>query len=408
MNLICHNKFWLLLLVISVFFTHTISCSSPSATGMSHDTHDHGEHDHHDHEDEDHAEEIMLTDMQAEKVGISYGKIEKRGIREVLPVNGVVALMPQKQAQASSLIAGRVEQIIVQPGDVVKKGDRLILIKNPDLIDLQQALQEVKGNLLNLDQMYERRRKLLADSVISLEAFQQVYADRQQALARKRGLSAKLNAYGLHPESERFVDEIWVRAPMSAHVDEVLVQIGASIDAMQPLVALLQSDGAHIELRVFEQDIDKVNKGQEISFSINNQPNKSLTAHIFAVDHMLEPSDRSLRVFAQPIDPEVKLLPGMYITAGISLGETPQNCVPSAAIAKDKALAYIFVKEDVHEGEIHFRKLEVLLGQQDRNFIAIEPVEALAADAEIVVNGAFYLLAQSKKGEEGGGHSHAH
>ncbi len=366
----------------------------------------HAGHDHSAHAGEDHVGEIALTDIQIGKIGLAYGKLEKRSMHSRLKVNGTVALLPQQQAQASALLAGRILSIRVKPGDFVQQGSTLAYLQNPDLIDLQQDLRETEGQLYFLEKEYERQKELLADGVIAKEQFQRITSDRAQALARKHGLTAKLKAYGISPNDSSFADRIAVKSPISGYIDEIQTSLGAYVEPMQSLFVILDNRQPYLELKVFEKDIQWVKKGQKISFHLLNRPTEIMEAEIFALDQMLESQDRSLKVMATPVRSEVKLLPGMYIEAGISTAQQQILCLPEAAIALDRQLAYIFIKEDTMAGEVHFRQIEVILGQKDGGFVAIESMEPIGEEAEVVVKGAYYLMAQSKKGEAVPGHSH--
>ena len=81
--------------------------------------------------------------------------------------------------------------------------------------------------------------------------------------------------------------------------------------------------------------------------------------------------------------------------------------LPEEAVAIDNGLHYIFIKEEEHEDETHFMKIPVLKLASDFGYVQIDPLEALEDNTEIVTYGAYFLMAQSKKGEEGaGGHHH--
>jgi len=96
----------------------------------------------------------------------------------------------------------------------------------------------------------------------------------------------------------------------------------------------------------------------------------------------------------------------MFVEARIILDDKKVPTLPNDAITVDKGLFYIFVKEEVHEEETHFKKIPVLKGVTDFGYTEVKLLEPLADNAEIVTEGAYFLMAQSKKGEEGAGHHH--
>jgi len=97
----------------------------------------------------------------------------------------------------------------------------------------------------------------------------------------------------------------------------------------------------------------------------------------------------------------------MYVEGRIILEDQKVPSLPEEAVALDNGLYYIFVKEEEHDDEVHFEKIPVLKGVSDFGFFEITPLKKLAASDKIVIDGAYFLMAQSKKGDEsGGGHHH--
>ena len=149
--------------------------------------------------------------------------------------------------------------------------------------------------------------------------------------------------------------------------------------------------------------------GKDISFNLQSRPEELMQARVFSIAERMHEEDRSIDVHAEIENEERKLLPGMFVEARIVKEKTSVQALPEAAISTDKGLDYIFVKEEQTGNETHFRKLAVLTGKKDMGFVEIKALEKMTGKEEIVINGVYYLMAMSKKGEEGaGGHSHDH
>ncbi|MCH8318813.1 MAG: hypothetical protein IIA88_10035, partial [Bacteroidetes bacterium] len=61
---------------------------------------------------------------------------------------------------------------------------------------------------------------------------------------------------------------------------------------------------------------------------------------------------------------------------------------------------------DGHDNEYIFKKIEVNTGASDIGFTEVVPAQSIPENATVVIKGAYYLLAEMKKGEEGAGHHH--
>ena len=55
-----------------------------------------------------------------------------------------------------------------------------------------------------------------------------------------------------------------------------------------PQFEIVDNRFLHIDLTVYEQDVSKVHEGQELTFSIINDPHNSHTATIFSVNKAFE------------------------------------------------------------------------------------------------------------------------
>ncbi len=158
---------------------------------------------------------------------------------------------------------------------------------------------------------------------------------------------------------------------------------------------------------VYEKDLPHIKNNQTIEFSLQSNPKAVMTAEIFAIGKVLDEAQRTVSVHAKILGEKTEMLPGMYVEGQVILDDRKTPALPEEAIALDNGLHYIFVKEEEHDDEIHFKKVPVLKVLSDLGYVQIDPLEPLEKDVEIVTSGAYFLMAQSKKGQEGaGGHHH--
>jgi len=197
-----------------------------------------------------------------------------------------------------------------------------------------------------------------------------------------------------------------LRSPMNGYVREIKANTGVFVQPEMSLFEIVDNHHLHIDLKVFEKDLPYIKEGQIIQFSLQSQPDELMEAYIFAIGKALDRAERTVDVHAEIKEEKGNLLPGMFVEARIILDDKKVPTLPDDAITVDKGLFYIFVKEEEHEDETHFVKIPVLKGVSDFGFTEIKLLEALPENAEIVTEGAYFLMAQSKKGEEGAGHHH--
>lgn len=410
-------------IIILPLYLLMASCGNTDDHGHAHEedahahegeahAHEEDEHGHEEgaHEGETHeeGEEAELTALQMEKIGLTLGGMEQKNLSSTLKVNGTLEIPAQNKASVSTLMEGRVVRIYVRPGQYIKKGGLLASIQNPDFIEIQQKLEATEGELIFLEKEYERQKTLVEKEVAARKQFEKITSDLTVARANRKGLRSKLSMLGISPDnkSDQFVSSLPIRSPIGGYVRMIEVNTGAYVKSDQELFEIVDNHHIHIDLKVFEKDLPFLKIGQAIDFSLQSDPSKVRKASIFAIGKALDEQDRTVTVHAEMDNKNSDLLPGMYVEARIITENQTTASLPEAAVIADKGLFYIFVKEEEHGDVTHFKKVQVLTGEQEIGYIGITPLEPLAADAEIVIKGAYFLMAQTKKGEAGGGHHH--
>jgi HlyD family secretion protein len=118
----------------------------------------------------------------------------------VRAVRGPGTLVPERVRYIPATTGGRVEQILVQPGDRVEPGTVLLELSNPDVqlegLDAERQLAQAQAELVNLESSLETQRLALRGTLATLQSEQreaQRRADADRELAQ-RGLIARLEA----------------------------------------------------------------------------------------------------------------------------------------------------------------------------------------------------------------------
>jgi len=87
---------------------------------------------------------IMLSDKAREAIGLTTAKIEFGDIHRTVTVNARVELPWHAQAMITSLVPGKVDRVLVRPGETVVPGQELARLISPELERLQLELLQAK------------------------------------------------------------------------------------------------------------------------------------------------------------------------------------------------------------------------------------------------------------------------
>lgn len=364
--------------------------------------------DSHAHEEEEGGEEVALNLLQMKKIGLELGSFEQKNLKAVIKVNGVLEIPPQNKASVSSLLNGIVKKIHVRPGQYIRKGGLLASIQHTELIDWQEQLLVAEGELVFLRKEYERQKSLVEKEIAAQKQFEKVSSELKIAEAHRMALRSKLSMLGINPDKigDKMISTIGLRSPMGGFVKNIGVNTGAFVPSNQELFDIVDNHHIHIDLKVFEKDLPFISIGQKIDFSLQSKPGEVMQANIFSIGKAMNEQDRTVMVHAEIDNKTAQLLPGMYVEARIITENQTVTSLPEAAITSDKGLKYIFIKEETMGDETHFKKVQVITGGKDIGYVEIDPMIRLTGKEEVVVKGAYFLMAQTKKGEPGGGHHH--
>lgn len=342
---------------------------------------------------------VAFSEQQQQVGGITVGTIQNRPIATRVAANGQLQLPPQNQASINPLVGGVVQTIPVKEGEYVKKGTVLATIQNPELIKLQEDYLTTRNQLRFAEQDYARQRTLTDEQVGSRKRFEQAETDVQVQRARLQALSAHLRTLGLAParvEAGQITSTLSVTAPISGFVRVININMGSYAQPGQQMFEIVDNRHLHLELNVFERDFGKMKEGQKVLFSVPNAPGDTKEAEVFALGRAFEGDSRMVTIHAElKNNDSATLLPGMYVNAHILAGVQEVPTLPEEAVVRYKGKYYVFTQEDAAT----FRMVEVETGISDQGLTEIKLLEELPAKAPVVLEGAYYILAEKMKSE---------
>lgn len=292
------------------------------------------------HADSTHTEvsEIKLTDEQIKAIGIELGTVSYRNLKSALKVNGKLELPPQNKAQVSVLVGGTVKEIPVTEGQFVNKGQTLATLVNSDFLQTQQEYFAAKANLSFTKAEYERQKELQKENINAAKTFQKAEADYLLQISNFNSLKEKLKLYNVNPDkltAEGINASFNIIAPIAGYIKHTNLFIGKFAEPNVTQFEIVDNHFLHIDLTIYEQDVAKVHEGQQLTFSIINDPHHSHVATIFSINKAFEDNSQAVVAHAKIEDVDDNLLPGMFIEARIQVDDYKAMSLPDAAIVSN-------------------------------------------------------------------------
>ncbi|MFK7806882.1 MAG: efflux RND transporter periplasmic adaptor subunit, partial [Saprospiraceae bacterium] len=366
-----------------------------------HTDQDHVDDPHSDHHAEEAGDEVALTTVQIKNIGLEYGAIQNRKIQSKVKLTGRVELPPSGKSVVSSNLDGRITKVSITSGQNVSKGQILFTIQNLEVVDWQQNLAQAKSHASYLEKEVARQKQISEEKIGPTKNYDKAVAELNETRATIKALETKLRAVGIESNNESdFRTTFHVRAPSSGVIQHLMASAGQYIDASMPLAEIIDSDHLHLHLFAYGPDITLLEKGQQLKFYVQSRPEKIMDAKVKWINTLVSEESNSYDVHGEIVASSEGLSPGEFVEARIINQEQQLATLPLAAVTVDKGLKYIFVKEEEHEDETHFVKLQVKTGESDLGYVGVYPIDPIPAEAAVVVEGAFFLMAESKKGED--------
>jgi cobalt-zinc-cadmium efflux system membrane fusion protein len=327
---------------------------------------------------------VVLTPAQIQAAGIAVVTVAGGGGGETR-LSGRVEPMVDARASVAAVIGGRVERVLVAPGQPVRTGQPLAILVSGDAATYRADAEAANASAEAARRAYERDQNLEQAGVV---ARQDVEASRAQALsaeAAARAARARTAAAGSPSASGR----VSVASPINGVVTSV--QVGPGGFAAQGSVIAEVTNPARVEI-VFNAPpalAAQVSPGVRMNVQGANGEFAAVVTGV-AVDASEQSGATIIR--ARPVDaglpPAGSAVSGTVVTGALSDGLT----VPSESVQTVNGSAVVFVQ--TADG---FRAVPVLIGRQagDRT----EILRGLDGSERIAGANAFLLKAELAKGE---------
>lgn len=336
---------------------------------------------------------VTLTDAQLKNATIEITSLQQKSIATVLKLYGVIDVPPQNLVSVSVPLGGYLKSTKLLPGMHIRKGEIIAIIEDQQFIQLQQDYLLAKSKLHFATLEYNRQKELNQSQASSDKATQQAQSEMQNQQILLNTLSEKLKLININTAvlTENTISKsVNVYASIDGFVSKVNVNIGRYVSPTDVLFELVNPSDIHLNLKVFEKDISKINIGQKAIAYTNTNNNLKYACEIILISKDISP-DGTTEVHCHFEQYDKNLLPGMYMNAEIELGGVLSNSLPEYAIVNYEGKNFVFVETKKQEYEI----TEVEIGKSENGYIEILNVDKIK-NKNIVSTGAYALLMKMK------------
>ncbi len=350
------------------------------------------------------AKQISFTKDQYNLAGIETGQVEMRNLSNIVKLNGVVDVEPKSMASVSAPLGGYLKTAGRLPGEEIKKGQVLATIENPEFIQIQQDYLESLGKLEFLEEEFNRQKQLREEDVNSAKTFQEVSSEYKITQGKVKALEQLLTLVGINSASVKngtIIPAANLYAPITGYVKTSNVNIGDYVTPQDVLFEIVNLDDIHLALNAFEKDLEKIEVGQSVKFSLSNDNSFDRTASVF-LKGKATGEDRITPVHCHiEKGDEKNLLPGMYVKAWVETGTNKQLAIPSEAIVQYEGKDYVIFQTTGSDSGYSFKLEQIKKGIEQEGYTGITFAEsANVKDLKPVTRNAYTILSALRNYEE--------
>lgn len=304
--------------------------------------------------------------QQQDGVPVYATTVERGTVQRLQSYYGTVR--SKEQANVTAKLMERVDKVLVDEGDRVKKGDLLVRFA---ATNSQAMVAQAKLQYQNMKRDYDRMKKLLDEGAISQQTFDQVRLGYQ--VAKENYESAKSN--------------IDLTAPISGIVARVNFAEGVLAFPGDVVVQIVNDGAYEIKFDATQEDRNLLHPGQTVYAHTNGD--ESVVGTLTKVSFASAEDTRLFSAYAD-IPGSSAIYPGVLATVDVVVKESPDVVqVPvEAVIDRGKGSEVIVIKD----GKADVRK--VTLGLVGENMIEIQ--SGLNAGEQIATYGQSSLESGQK------------
>lgn len=361
---------------------------------------------------------VKIGREEQKRVGIDVAQVLVKSMPQTLTVSGQIAMDEKHTNHIGALADGRVESVLVLPGDIVHRGQMLASIHSHTVHDTVAALTQAyaaisrqKSAVNYATQARDRYARLYDIQAASLEEKQRSEQELAQAqknladaeammIAEREHLAEilQVSPETLQPGSLYQRELVPVLAPADGVVIARNITQGQVVTTGDELIVTSNLSTVWVSAAVNEKDVPHISIGKPATITMPSSTDMVFSGKVAMIGDIVDPQTRTLPVRIVVSNPKSRLRPGMFVSATIAEPETRIAVfVPQNALQDVNGFRVVFTTQD----GISFRAAPVKTGAQSADLIEI--TDGLKPGDSVVINGAFTVKGELLKGSVGEG-----
>lgn len=369
--------------------------------------------------EQSHNKQIVLTEAQEKNAKIQTEPLSVMDIELQITIPAQFKARNQSIERVYSPIDGKITDVYVEPGTILKIGQPIVKIKSDEIsqiqleflekiLDIDANYNELKAQYNLSNQNYNREKTLYNEKISSRAEYEAAYAQLRKDKANIEALNLKrsslinvyrqrLAVYGGSIDNVLKTKQIYPYITIKATKNGVLlerkVNPGEIVEKNRELFNLADLKTIWLVGYAFEKDSPYLHLGEAVTGTIEGS-SSTINGVLSYVSPILDNTTKTLEVRAEIPNKDFKIKPNMYAEMFVNTGVAHVLAIPTDAVEKFGDYNFAYVKVAPHTYEE--RKVET--GKKNDKYTEI--ISGVKAGEEVVTTGSFELLGESIKKQE--------
>lgn len=277
-------------------------------------------------------------------------------------------LEAKEEAFVVARASGIIEQIMVEEGDYVEKGQVLATLE-PERYQLN--LQRAQADMQGIEKELARINKVYSQKLVSGDIFDKITAQYESAKA-------------MFALAQLDLKEATIVAPISGYIAQRNAKVGNLTESFQRerMFHIVQQKALYGIVHLPEKELSRVHKNQQAGLSVAALSDQKIIAYVERISPVIDAATGTFKVTLRVANEDNTLKAGMFTQVSLNYDTKEQvTLVPRKALLSLDNTVSVFVVNDQGIAS----KQSIKVGYQEDAFV--EVLEGLDANQKVVVTG---------------------
>jgi len=298
-----------------------------------------------------------------------------------ITLSGKITADDGKMVKIFPMVSGIAQDVHVQLGDIVHKGQLLATMKSSEVAAFSKDAISAESDVKNYKRILSSTQDMYKSGLASQKDLEGAQSDYDKAVAEDRRAKAVM---GINASNANMAYE--VKAPISGFVIEKNLTSNMQVraDNSTNLFTIADLSTVWAMINIYESDIANIKQGDNVKITTISYPDKVFTGKIDKIYDMIDPDNKVMRARVVIDNPGEMLKPEMF--ANIQVKSKSGEDLPvinTRALVFDNDQNYVLVVDG--KAHVRIQPVEIAKKVEDRAYISkgVKPGDRIVASRQV-------------------------